>query len=317
MPLTQTSSSNWDTAAYDAYIQKPLRTELFADMLATVKPTNQTHQGASVTFNYKQDLAVATTPLVEGTDITPVAMADTNVTLTLNEYGNGVTTTAKLRGTAYASVDTEAAETVGRNAGESIDQLIMALMAAGSNVKYEGARTARNTLVVGDTLKATDVRYAVAKLKGAGAPRFTRNSAGGAYVGLMHPDVAVDFRSDTGAAAWVSSRQYVDPSDMYNGEVGRFEGVDWIETPRAPLVADAGSPATVDVYLTLIVGQRALAKVWSRTVSGPVPQTVIGPVVDSLERFHPIGWYWLGAYGRFIENAMWRIESSSSIGANT
>jgi hypothetical protein len=39
-------------------------------------------------------------------------------------------------------------------------------------------------------------------------------------------------------------------------------------------------------------------------------------VVDSLMRFNPIGWYWLGGYGRFREASLRRVESSSSIGAN-
>lgn len=321
MALTTTSTSNWDTAAYDAYIQKPLRTELFYDMFATVKADHQTHNGASVTFNYKTDLAVAVTPLTETADVTPVAMADTNVTVTLLEYGNTVNITAKLRGTAYAAVDKEAAETIGRNAGESLDGLVAAILAAGSNVKYHAAKTARNTLAITDTLTAADLRYAVAKLRGAGAPVFSRSGGNiGSYIGIMHPDVAVDFRQDTGAAAWVFPAQYVNPGGLYNGEVGRYEGVSFIESPRAPLFADAsngaGAGGLIDVYGTLIIGQRALAKAYSKTVSAPLPETVTGPVVDSLRRFQPVGWYWLGGYGRFLENAMYRIETASSIGVN-
>jgi hypothetical protein len=48
-----------------------------------------------------------------------------------------------------------------------------------------------------------------------------------------------------------------------------------------------------------------------------VPQIRRGPVVDSLMRFNPIGWYWLGGYGLFRQASLRRIESSSSIGANS
>lgn len=319
MASTTTASSNWDTAAYDALIQKPLRTDLFADMLAMVKPTRQTHNGSSVIFNYKADLAVAVTALSETADITPVAMSDTNVTVTLVEQGNGVNTTAKLRGTSYAAVDVEAAETVGRNAAETMDTIIMTIMNAGTNVKYHAAKTARNTLAATDTINAADIRYATAKLKGFGAPRFARGQRGN-YVGLIHPDVAVDLKQDTGAAAWIFPHQYVDPENIYMGELGTFENVSFIETPRAGLFADAsngaGAGGLIDVYSTLIVGQRALAKAYSNVVSAETPRVILGPVVDSLRRFQPVGWYWLGGYARFLENAMFRIESASSIGVN-
>lgn len=314
---TTTTTSGWDTTAYDAFIQKPLRTEFFYDQFATVKPTNQTHQGAIVNFNYKTDLADVVTPLNEILDITPVAMADVDVPVTLLEYGNGVKITAKLEGTAYATVDTEAAETVGRNAGTSIDTLIKNILQAGTNVKYQGTDTARNTLAATQTITAAEVRYVVAKLRNAGAPGFRGNL----YAGIIHPDVAVDLRTDSSTGAWIFPRQYVDPQAIYNGEVGQYEGVMWIESPRAPLFADAsngaGAGGLIDVYATIVLGQRALAKTWSKTKSGPKPKVIKGPIVDSLMRFQPIGWYWLGGYARFLENALWRIETASSIGVNT
>ena len=80
----------------------------------------------------------------------------------------------------------------------------------------------------------------------------------------------------------------------------------------------AGSTGTVDVYPTMVVGKQALAKAFSRAPGfGENPGIVQGPVTDILRRFQPIGWYHLVGYGRFREKAMVRIESSSSIGANT
>jgi hypothetical protein len=81
------------------------------------------------------------------------------------------------------------------------------------------------------------------------------------------------------------------------------------------LIADAGA-ANVDVYQSLILGQEALAKAWSKAVSAPMPQTVPGPVTDTLRRFVPIGWYWLGGFDSFREASLRRYETASSIGAN-
>jgi hypothetical protein len=68
----------------------------------------------------------------------------------------------------------------------------------------------------------------------------------------------------------------------------------------------------------LFLGQEALAKAHSLTDgNGPFPTVVPGPVTDHLRRFVPMGWYWLGAYGVFRQEAMVRLETGSSIGLNT
>jgi N4-gp56 family major capsid protein len=154
-------------------------------------------------------------------------------------------------------------------------------------------------------------------LRGDNVPTFN-----GLYMGFIHPDVSYDLRSETGAAAWRDPHVYVDTDMIYNGEIGAFEGVRFVETPRAPLFADAsdgaGGAGNIDVYATLVMGRQALAKAHSIVDgNGPLPKIVRGPIVDTLERFQPVGWYWLGGYGRFREASLRRIESSSSIGANS
>jgi len=121
---------------------------------------------------------------------------------------------------------------------------------------------------------------------------------------------------------FVRRRGVVDTDMIYNGEIGAFEGIRFVESARAPLFANAsngsGSAGTIDVYGTLVMGRQALAKAHSITDgNGPLPKIVRGPITDSLERFRPIGWYWLGGYGRFREASLRRVESSSSIGANS
>jgi hypothetical protein len=50
--------------------------------------------------------------------------------------------------------------------------------------------------------------------------------------------------------------------------------------------------------------------------NGEFPLVVPGPVVDSLRRFVPIGWYDLVGYGIFRQAAVLRVEGASSIGLN-
>jgi len=314
---TTTSSVSVDQVAFDRIAYFALRSELLFDQAADVQPTAQSMPGTGVTFTIFNDLSAATSTLNEVTDVPPAAMSDSQVTVTLNEYGNAVITTAKLRGTAYLDVDAVAANVVGYNAGDSIDQIVRDVLAGGSNVVYAGGGSttpsSRATVEAEDIIEANDVRKVTAQLRKANAATFN-----GLYMGFIHPDVSYDLRKETGAASWRDPHVYQDTAGIYNGEIGAFEGVRFIETPRAKIFEDAGDGDTVDVYCTHIMGRQALAKAHSASDgNGSVPRIVRGPVVDTLARLQPIGWYWLGGYGRFREASLRRIESSSSLGANT
>jgi N4-gp56 family major capsid protein len=318
---TGTSNLSVDQTAFEKMAYFALRDEMYFDQFADVQATNATNPGATVTFTIFQDLAAATTPLGEAEDVTPVAMSDSQVPVTLAEYGNATVTTAKLRATSFLPVDPVAANAVGYNAGLSIDTIARAAAQAGSNVIYStgGATdpTDRDEINTDDLLTANDVRKAVAQLRKANVPTF-----GGSYVAMIHPDVSYDFRSNTDAAAWRTPANYVNPAGIYNGEIGVFEGVRFIESPRAPLFANAsnnsGSAGTVDVYGTLIMGRQALAKGISLGGEyGAQPTIVYGTVTDLLKRFRPVGWKHFVGYAVFRQEALRRIESASSIGANS
>ena len=293
-----------------------LRSELLFDQAADVQASNQTMPGSSVIFTIFSELAVASTPLTETSDVDPVAMADSNVTVTLTEYGNTINTTAKLRGTAFLDVDAAAANLIGYNAGNSMDTVVREVLAAGTNVVYGGGGStnpsSRATVQAEDIIEANDVRRVTAALRGANVSPWS-----GYYIGFIHPDVSYDLRRETGNASWNAPHVNMDTANIYTGEIGTFESVRFIETPRTKVRTDLGESSTVDVYDTYIMGRQALAKAYSFVDgNGPVPSVRRGPVVDSLMRFNPIGWYWLGGYGRFREASLRRIESSSSIGAN-
>ena len=318
---TGTSNLSVDQTAFEKLAYFALRDEMYFDQFADVQATNATNPGATVTFTIFQDLAAATTPLGEAEDVTPVAMSDSQTSVTLAEYGNATVTTAKLRATSFLPVDPVAANAVGYNAGLSIDTIARTAAQAGSNVIYAtgGASdpSSRVTINSDDLLTANDIRKTVAQLRKANVPTF-----GGSYIAMIHPDVSYDFRSATDAAAWRTPANYVNPAGIYNGEIGVFEGVRFIESPRAPLFANAsdnsGSAGTIDVYGTLVMGRQALAKGISLGGEyGAQPTIVYGTVTDLLKRFRPVGWKHFVGYAVFRQEALRRIESASSIGTNS
>jgi N4-gp56 family major capsid protein len=319
MAYTTSTSVDYVQTAYDMLAYYALRPELYFDQVADIKPTNQSMPGSSVVFNVQNDMALATTAINESTDITPVALTSSQVTVTIYEYGAGTLTTAALRGQSFVSIDEVQANTVGYNAGRSIDELARIQLQAGGNVNYSAGAglsitpTARNMITSTDTLRAYDVRYNVAALKRNNVPGY-----GGYYLAFIHPDVSFDLWQESGNQALIAPHVYSAPDEIFRGEIGSFAGARFIETPTAPLFADAGSSTTdTDVYATLFLGRQALAKVWAmKDGNGPLPVTVMGPITDYLRRFQPLGWKWMGGFGVFRSASIWRQESASSIGQN-
>jgi len=64
------------------------------------------------------------------------------------------------------------------------------------------------------------------------------------------------------------------------------------------------------VFDTILCGQQALAEAVAEE-----PHIVIGNVTDKLMRFRPMGWYGVLGFARYREEALYRIETGSSIAA--
>ena len=319
MAYTGTGDVSSDTAAFQQLAYFAFRSQPMYEMIADVRSTAQTHNGASVQFNIYDNMDQATSALTETSDVTAVALGDSTVVVTLAEYGNAVITTAKLRGTSFLNVDADAANIIGYNMVDSVDKLVSNVANAGTNVIYaQGSMGSRPTSRVGiadaATFGAQEGRQAVAELRTASAPGFEN----GNYIGLVHPDVSYDLREQTAVTDVIQYQIRQEGAAVRNGSIGVFGGIEWIENPRAPILDDAGATGTTNVYQTLVAGRQALAKAFSRAPGfGEDPSVVFGPVTDTLRRFHPVGWYHLVGHAIFRQAALQRIESSSSIGDNT
>lgn len=314
MPSGQSGTvvgANLVTQAYDRLVEFALRSVPSFRAVADKKVGNQTHAGSSVLFQLYNDLAVATSALTETVDPDAVAIpATTTVAVTLNEYGNSIISTRKLDLFSLADVEPALANIVAYNMNDSLDTIVRGVLATSTQVIREIAGAISTAAVTGvsatDTIKAKDIRYTVAKMRAANVvPR-----RGSLFASYIHPEVSHDLRAETGAGAWRQPHEYVDPSGIYAGEIGTFEGVAFIESPRLPnSQAGAGSGTTqTRVYDTFIMGQQALAEAVAEE-----PHTVIGPVTDKLMRLRPIGWYGVLGWNLYRPEAMWRVQTASSV----
>ncbi len=286
--------------AYDKMVEFELRSEPMFRAIADKKPTNLTNPGDVVVMQEYQDLDLVTGTLDELVDPDSVSIATpTAKTLTLVERGNATISTHKLDKFAYANP--EIAQLIARNMVDSLDKVYSNTLIAGTNVVYGGNATSTATVDAADVLDSTDIRRVVAKLRGASVS----GRKGSYFWGGIHPDVSADLRSETGAAAWRDPHVYSDPQNIYAGEIGAYEGVFWVESPRLHVAADGASGAKV--YRTLIAGKQALAESVAEE-----PHTILGPKTDKFNRFQPIGWYGILGHTIYRQEALWRIESGSA-----
>jgi N4-gp56 family major capsid protein len=263
--------------------------------------------GSSVALQIYNDLAKVTSALSEQVDPDAVALGTPDiVSITLNEYGNSTLVTRKLQLMSLADVDPAVANIIAFNMADSIDDVAQSALLAGTNVLYATGGTTTATTTSGitsdDTISAADIRKAVAKLRSNKA----NGRKGSLYWVGIHPEVSHDLRAETGAASWRNPHEYQSNDAIWAGEIGQFEGAYFIESPRLYKANDGDS--SIPVYRTFIAGQQALAEAVAEE-----PHVVVGPVVDRLMRSRPIGWYGVLGFGVYRNEALYRIESASSI----
>ena len=322
--------------AYDRYVEFALRAVPMVRDVADKRPVQQAMPGSSVVFQIYTDLAAATTALSETTDPDAVALGNTTqVSVTLQEYGNASLATRKLELFSLSDVDPAIADIIAFNMADSLDTVALATLIGGTNAiaevngsavsTYAGTYTngtTQKSILSTDVIKSRDIRLAVAKLRANKAvPR-----QGEYYWCGIHPEVSHDLRAETGSGGWRDDHKYSETgsSEFWPGTIGTYEGAMFVESPRLFNTTDgsgaSGATGTfgnsdyvygtggVRVYRTLVAGKQALAEAVAEE-----PHVIFGPIVDKLMRFRPIGWYGVLGWARYREASLVRIESTSSI----
>lgn len=305
------TAGGWQTntvkPAWDLLFHLALNAQPICRQFVDIRPAQPTHQGSSVTLQIKNNFAesvvtAAKTPLTEESDVDAVQVpATSTVTLTPNEYGLATVRTLKIKNRSMVPLDPEAARVVGDHCGKTVDELLQDRMIAGTQVYRGGGKAATNLVTAADTLTSDMIRKSVTKLRGNQAqPR-----DGQFYVGVIHPNVSYDLRKEAGSGGWRVPMEYQTNERLFAGEIGAWEGVRFIENPRTRKANDGATSATV--YRSYILGREALAEAVVTE-----PHLVIGPIVDRLERFRPVGWYGDFDFQIFRQEALVRLETGTA-----
>jgi len=272
--------------AYDLLFRWALNALPQYRQFVDVRPQQPSMTGSSITLQLNQYFSDATvtaakTPLTEESDVDAVKLpATTNVVLTPLEYGFANVRTLKLANRTMVAIDPIIARAVADHQSKTVDMLIQDKLANATQIQY-AAGSAINTLTTSNVLTADQVRQSILKLRvNQSVPWF-----GDYYAVGCHPSVVYELRKETGSGGWRVPNEYgVDQSNIWNGEIGAFEGARFVENARTRIAADGASSAYV--ARSYFFGREALAE--SIVVE---PHIVLGPIIDRLGRFKPIGWY--------------------------
>lgn len=268
--------------------------------------------GSTIRFTIYGELTAADSALSETADPGANTVTKTGKDVTMVEYGKLITTTNKLRVTSFADIDVDVATLVGNNMGKSVDLIARAAFqgqTASTYLMYPSGAVNLTGIFANSNfyLQASHVRYAFNRLERNDVPPID----GIYYAAVVHADPAYDLRSETGSGSWRTPKEYVDPENIYNGEIGEFEGFRFVVSSHASILEDGGS-AAVDLYYNYFIGFQALAY-----AEGVPPAMGTSGPFDALQRLNNIYWYGLLGFGELRPEALFKIYSAASLGENT
>lgn len=266
------------------------------------------NSGKTVKFRKYDPFEPATTPLTEGVTPDGHEITQTDVDVTVAEYGDYVTTSSLLELTSIDPIINDCVELNAIQAGLSIEHVTRDVLTAGTNVIY-AAGSSRSGIAAENKLTTTLVRKAVRALKKAKAKPFYRGGKAW-YYAIVGPDTTFDLQDDE---RWVKVTEYQQAEKVESGEIGRLFGVIFIESTEAKIFKGAGTDSA-DVAATIIFGSDAYGVV---DVGGKgAAQTIIhtsGGNSDPLNQRSTVAWK-VGAYAACILQQTWivRIEHGMS-----
>lgn len=291
------------------YAQPNLRFAAFA-----VQKTDLTiTPGLTIKFMKYNNLSRGGT-LVEGTDMVTQPLSALQVSITVAEQGNAVQLTELLVRSSFADTMADASRLLGYDMAIVLDYQLAAAALGTPNVEFapDGTTpvTVRTGLAAGSTFGTTVVKNAVETLSTNKATKL----GGDYYVCFVHPHQGRTMRDDT---AWTDVNKYANAILIYNGEIGKYEGVRFIETTMMPIIKTTGSVfvdsvdtgvtttpnATFDVYQAVMFGENA----FGHAISLPVELRDNG--VQDFRRKRSLAWYGIWGTARITDENLVRIES--------
>jgi N4-gp56 family major capsid protein len=285
------------------------------------------NKALTVKFRRANPYGAVSVPLTEGTAPTARAIAYTDVSLTLSQWGDVAELTDVVSDVAEDPVLKDMMQLAGEQAAETVEGVTWGVLVGGTSVIYaNGASRA----VVNTAISVNKVRLAVRTLLAARAkkitsilapsPNISTRAVEAAFVAFCHTDLMSDIRNLAGfqKAAEYGQRQLLCPE-----EFGTLEDVRFIASPLLSPVANGGSATlngmlggtNVNIYQIVIVAKEAFGLTPLKGANAITPM-VLNPGEprggDPLGQKGTVGWKTYFNAVRLNETWMTRIECGAT-----
>jgi N4-gp56 family major capsid protein len=197
--------------------------------------------------------------LTEGTDPAGQDIEVEGQNVTLDQWGDIITISDVAELTTKHPLLTQANELLADNAQRVIDREVQTVWMAGTNVQYGDASvTSRRSITSGMKMSDTVITQARITLSSGGAK--PRSAPGGEairvkaanaasslkgpqhFVAICSNQVAGDISApSTSLGTWASTAMYNSAMSLYNGEVGTWLGIRWVESNFVPIFRRLGN----------------------------------------------------------------------------
>ena len=236
--------------------------------------------------------------LTEGRRIETQGMSLSLQSITVYEEGNAIGFSEFLLQTSFYDQMSAASLLLGRDMALVLDSELRDTVRLGTNIVYGGGQTARANVTASDTFDTRVIKDAVETLETNNAPKW----AGDHYVCFIHPHQARGLRDDND---WINASLYAGATQIYTGEIGRYEDVRFISSTVLPNGAnsavdpntgdfvdigydanlDGAGSGGIDIYQAVFFGEYA----FGHATALPVELRDNG--VEDFGREHGLAWY--------------------------
>jgi len=254
MADTLTTTTQVDPAVatyYDRVLLVNAKPELLHERFAQQRPLAR-KSGNTIKFRRYSKLSTATTPLTEGMNPTGQALSKTDLTATIQYYGDFVHITDRVDMTVEDAVLTEANELLGMQQGETRDEIVRDVIistasstnaSGGANGNTPTEVTKSDIDAIVKTLLNNDAKMLGSQINastGVGTSPIRK-----AFWGIAQTAIVDDLED---VSNFRSVSEYPSQSGIEEGEWGSTGNVRWLLSS----VAHASSDGTVQYHLPII-----------------------------------------------------------------
>jgi N4-gp56 family major capsid protein len=165
--------------------------------------------------------------LVEGVRMKTQAMSMSQQSISVVEYGNAIGFSEYLLQTSFYDQLSAASLLLGRDMAVVLDLALRGAIMGGVQVIFGGGKASRGSVTSTDTFSTQTIKDAVETLQTNNSPMW----GGDHYICFLHPHQARSLRDDND---WINAAQYSGATQIYTGEIGRYEDVRFISTTVMP-----------------------------------------------------------------------------------